>query len=43
MPRRARSRNIALSVTHEVFDDDEESEYGLKQVDQSDQTPVGIT
>jgi len=40
MPRCSRSRNIALYVTHEVFDEDEESEHGLKQVDQSDQTPV---
>ena len=33
MPRSPRSRNIALSVTHEVLDEDEESEHGLQQVD----------
>jgi hypothetical protein len=27
-----RSRNIALSATHEVFDEDEESEHGLEQI-----------
>jgi len=33
IPRCLRSRNIGLSVTHEVFHEDEESEHGLKQVD----------
>jgi len=30
MPRCPRCHNIGLSVTHEVFDEDEESEHGLE-------------
>jgi len=36
MHRCPRCHNIGLSVTHEVFDEDEESEHGLKE--ESDQT-----
>jgi len=40
MSRCPRSRNIPLSVIHEDFDEDEESEHGLKQVDQSDHLEI---